>query len=161
MLTVNAMTPCHSDVLTGFAVVSKSNTMNPTKNQRNIMQFSSLLYRVLYESIYSFSDNYWKLVAQQTVCKGDDGIKMKEKYRDVRACADACRGLATMIQFERQDFCDSGLCECFCLTSASPGGTCNQQALNQGVGIVDLYSLGKYCFSAHISENLVLDGYFF
>ena len=86
-----------------------------------------------HEYILSFSD--WEMVTEQKEC---DGSKIKKGgFSNIRACAEECRGLASMFIFERNSRCEEGLCQCYCETTAKHNGTCRTDFVND-------YNLYKY-----------------
>ena len=61
----------------------------------------------------------------------------KEKFSDIDGCANACRGIASMFIFQRNDYCTSSGCKCFCEHTANSDGTC-------ATTMIDSYNLYNY-----------------
>lgn len=83
----------------------------------------------------------WVLVGEKTECRGSEIFK--GKLPTVMNCATACKVTSSMFIYGTNDFgkdrCNTSGCSCYCETSATTKGTCDQKNHNG-------YRLYKYTF---------------
>ena len=89
----------------------------------------------------------WFLVKEKTECTGSESGK--GYLPSIEDCASHCTGIASMFIFGTNDYgttrCNENGCQCYCETSATTDGECDQTTHN-GFRLYKYGNQGNYLF---------------